>query len=213
MRQTKARKTRGSGLHTLTEVARIVGISMPTVQRYKNLYQERIPSVGEGRKQRYPKEALAVFSELKKENAGRRGRPRKNPAGLAASASGSKAGKGGASAAAKLLTLTEIGQRTGISYPTLIRYVQTHGREIPHQGRGRKRRFPPEAVEVFQRLRSESRPGRKPKAGAAANLLAALPAGSGASERRVAKLEKSVAKLEKTLKRLLAKLRKPRRLV
>jgi hypothetical protein len=51
---------------------------MPTLQRYKKLYQSRIPSVGKGRKQRYPDEALPVFEQLKVENAGRRGRPRKN---------------------------------------------------------------------------------------------------------------------------------------
>lgn len=212
MRQPKAKRARGSGLYTLTEVARIVGLSMPTVQRYKNLYQERIPASGEGRKQRYPKEALAVFTELKRENAGRRGRPRKSSVAGADAAPKAKRAQGEAAGTGALLTLTEVGQRTGISYPTLIRYVQTHGREIPHQGRGRRRRFPPEAVEVFQRLRSESRPGRKPKAGAVA-ADAAAPKASAGADRRVAQLETKVSRLEKTLKRLLTKLRKPRRLV
>ncbi len=209
MSSSKAKKTRGTGLYTLTEVARFVGISMPTVQRYKNLYQDRIPSSGEGRKQRYPKEALAVFAELKKENAGRRGRPRKNST---ASSTGSAAPRNArpGSGDDKLITLTEIGTRTGISYPTLIRYVQHNGREIPHQGRGRKRRFPLAAIEVFKRLRSESRPGRKPKAGAVA---AVAPVASTGNDRRLARLEKTVGKLEKTVKNLLAKLRKPRRLV
>ena len=48
-------------LYTLTEVAQKTKISMPTLQRYKKLYQDRIPSHGKGRSQRYPEEALEVF--------------------------------------------------------------------------------------------------------------------------------------------------------
>jgi predicted DNA-binding transcriptional regulator AlpA len=65
------------GLLTLSEVHHRTGISMPTLQRYKKLYQARIPSIGRGRKQRYPQSALVVFEQLKTENLGRRGRPRK----------------------------------------------------------------------------------------------------------------------------------------
>ena len=68
------------GLLTLSEVSKRTKISMPTLQRYKKEYQSRIPSVGQGRKQRYPEESLDVFQEIKKENVGRRGRPRKNAA-------------------------------------------------------------------------------------------------------------------------------------
>ena len=45
---------------------------MPTLQRYKKLYQDRIPSEGQGRKQRYPESALPVFDVIKNENVGRR---------------------------------------------------------------------------------------------------------------------------------------------
>ncbi|HYO12020.1 MAG TPA: helix-turn-helix domain-containing protein, partial [Thermoanaerobaculia bacterium] len=67
-------------LYTLSEISQRTGISMPTLQRYKKLYQSRIPAVGKGRKQRYPESALPVFDEIKNENAGRRGRPRKDAA-------------------------------------------------------------------------------------------------------------------------------------
>src|SRR4028118_1044442 len=63
---------------TLSEVSQKTGISMPTLQRYKKLYQNRIPAQGKGRKQRYPESAMPVFDELRNENAGRRGRPRKD---------------------------------------------------------------------------------------------------------------------------------------
>src|SRR5437763_9695653 len=66
-------------LYTLSEISQKTGISMPTLQRYKKTYQDRIPSEGQGRKQRYPENALPVFDEIKNENAGKRGRPRKNP--------------------------------------------------------------------------------------------------------------------------------------
>jgi hypothetical protein len=212
-------------LYTLSEISQRTGISMPTLQRYKKTYQGRIPSVGTGRKQRYPEHSLPVFDELRSENAGKRGRPRKNPAAPAApsrgrgkratgstaaararggaakpaarparrgrppkaasavrSAAGSRraargAGRpaGGRRAAAGgaktsgLLTLTEISKTTGISYPTLVRYVRLYGNRLPHEGKGRARRFHPEAVAEFRTLRQESvrggRRGRGPTRG------------------------------------------------
>lgn len=262
-------------LFTLSEISQRTGISMPTLQRYKKTYQDRLPSVGAGRKQRYPERALPVFAELRSENAGRRGRPRKNaaatgsagsrkpgaapkrrpgrPAGArAAGAARGKRGRPAAARAAKsargaaktarrgrppgrprkiqpaaaparrgrppgrppgrprkaaagrralpvrrgrvgrppgsgrraagagrlggaaarraagrsktegLLTLTAISKTTGISYPTLVRYVRLHSNRLPHAGKGRARRFYPEAVEVFRSLRQESgRGGRR----------------------------------------------------
>ncbi|HXU45427.1 MAG TPA: helix-turn-helix domain-containing protein [Thermoanaerobaculia bacterium] len=85
----------GKGLLTLTEVSERTGISMPTLQRYKKLYQARIPSVGKGRRQRYAEASLAVFEQLKSENLGRRGRPRKS-----ASAAKAKPGRPRKAAAA-----------------------------------------------------------------------------------------------------------------
>jgi len=255
-------------LFTLSEISQRTGISMPTLQRYKKTYQDRLPSVGAGRKQRYPEHALPVFAELRSENAGRRGRPRKNAAaGSAGSgrtgaapkrrpgrpagsrATGAKRGRPAAARAAKsaargaaktarrpgrprkvqpaaparrgrppgavgrprkaaagrralpvrrgrvgrppgsgrraagagrlgraaaarraagrsktegLLTLTQISKTTGISYPTLVRYVRLYSNRLPHAGKGRARRFYPEAVEVFRSLRQESgRGGRR----------------------------------------------------
>jgi hypothetical protein len=255
-------------LFTLSEISQRSGISMPTLQRYKKTYQDRIPSVGSGRKQRYPEHALPVFEELRSENAGKRGRPRKNAAagaaapsatakrrpgrpgrrpGIAAKRAGAVAAGGrrrrgrparaasGASAAAApkaarrpgrprkvqpatparrgrppgrpraaagaarrgrppgrvgrppgsgraaagarraagarsktegLLTLTQISKTTGISYPTLVRYVRLYSNRLPHEGKGRARRFHPEAVDVFRSLRQQSgRGGRRAGAG------------------------------------------------
>lgn len=148
-------------LYTLTEVKEKTGISLPTLQKYKKNHQDRIPSVGEGRTQKYPPEALDVFKQLKKENLKKRGRPRKKskkekskPA-AAASSSGSD----------ELLTLKQVSELTGISYPTLSRYSKTSLPRIPHVGKGRKRRYKPEAVGVFQTLYEESKRGRRKKGG------------------------------------------------
>src|SRR5262245_32915629 len=108
---------------TLTEVSIRSRISMPTLQKYKKRYGDRIPSVGKGRTQRYPAAALPVFEQLRKENMARRGRPRKD--GTAASPrkggrrTASRRGRPRKTAAraAGLLTLTQIQQQTGISYP------------------------------------------------------------------------------------------------
>lgn len=264
-------------LFTLSEISQQTGISMPTLQRYKKLYQGRIPSEGEGRKQRYPESALPVFDEIKNENVGRRGRPRKDasaprperptaskrgpgrPAKKASKtaakrSSGRKAaaapapaprptagrrgrppGRPAKAAAAKgrparaqkssqgtqksgnLLTLTQISETTGISYPTLVRYVRLYADRLPHEGKGRARRFYPQAVDVFRQLRSESgRGGRKKGSGASAGRAAAgrgraasvVNEISGAVSQRLKAIEKSQQSLEKKLKGLVQNLQK-----
>ena len=207
-----------SGLLTLSEVSKRTGISMPTLQRYKKEYQSRIPSEGKGRKQRYPESALPVFEELKRENIARRGRPRKGAAGKRkprAKAAGSKRGAGpgrkpaagarGAGRPKGLLTLTEIGKRTGISYPTLTRYVKLHLRAIPHEGTGRSRRYHSQAVEVFSKLRAQSGRGRKPGGGRRAagggRPAAAAAGGDGRLAQRVRSLEKAVNELTRLVGR------------
>lgn len=221
-------------LYTLTEVAKATKISMPTLQRYKKLFQDRIPSQGEGRSQRYPEEALDVFRELKKENIGKRGRPRKNaaPAGPSKPARARRAKKASPAAAAappkggdELLTLTQVSKLTGISYPTLLRYVKTNIKQIPHKGAGRNRRFLPDAVGVFKTLRERSRRGRKSgtsktKTTAAAKAPrrgrpAAVAVSGDLSQlvARIVELEKSQKQLEKLIVRQQKQLEKPFRVV
>jgi hypothetical protein len=226
-------QTQHGKLYTLSEISQRTGISMPTLQRYKKMYQDRIPAEGKGRKQRYPESALPVFDEIRNENLGRRGRPRKDPnaprparptptkstrgrkPAVKAAAAEAPRGRGRKAAAAKrpasapvaaarggrgrkaaggaaaskatgtkrgnLLTLTQISEQTGISYPTLVRYVRMHSDRLPHEGKGRGRRFYPEAVNVFRQLRQESgRGGRKPAAAKApAAARRGRPPGSG----------------------------------
>lgn len=209
-------------MYTLTEVSKKTGISMPTLQRYKKSYQERIPSEGSGRTQRYPQEALDVFNELKTENLKRRGRPRKNAAASAPAAAPKAAAKAPKKAAAKkqaakkavakkpaakkaapsapkkaegdLITLTEIGKRTGISYPTLLRYVRSDLKRIPHVGSGRSRRFRPEAVDVFAAIRDENAKRRGRTKGAAA---AKAPAKGKAAPKAAATKKASAAATKK----------------
>jgi len=208
-------------LYTLTEVAKKTNISMPTLQRYKKMYQDRIPSAGKGRSQRYPEEALDVFRQLKKENIRKRGRPRKNAAKSASAkrATGSKRGRkaeseGGEKPTEGLLTLTQISKMTGISYPTLLRYVKTHLKDIPHKGTGRARRYLPDAVEVFQKLRGQSKRGRKKgsttkaKGGGGASSAA-----SGALLDRIKELEKSHKRLEKLVEKQQKQIEKPFKVV
>ncbi|MEM9552883.1 MAG: hypothetical protein AAGC60_01390 [Acidobacteriota bacterium] len=218
-------------LLTLTEVSSRTGISMPTLQRYKKLYQDRLPTVGEGRTQRYPLEALPIFEELKKENMRKRGRPRKTSQRAQASdaeaasethatvdaapgPAATQAAKGGGE---RLLTLKDVEAETSISYPTLLRYVKTSLKRIPHRGTGRKRRYLPEAIDVFKTLREESRRGRR--GGAAkkattkpASASAPRPAASGdlvAIERQLRDLQAAHRELQRHVKQLEKELRKP----
>lgn len=225
-------------LFTLSEVSKRTGISMPTLQRYKKMYQSRIPAEGKGRKQRYPESALPVFEQLKVENAGRRGRPRKNAAAPAAPRRGRPPGSGkkatavrgrkkaaakaaaaparrgrkprAAAAAGGLLTLTQVSKMTGISYPTLVRYVRLYSNRLPSEGSGRTRRFHPEALDVFRTLRAQSsRGGRRPAAAKAARGRAAASAvGDAGAAQRLRALEKAHADLDKKFHRLVQNLQK-----
>lgn len=211
---------------TLTEVSKRTGISMPTLQRYKKNYQDRIPSEGKGRMQRYPEEALEVFEEIKKENISKRGRPRKEGSGEGASKrKGRKTRsrrKGRRSAVKKkpeaakeeqgedLLTLTEISKRTGISYPTLSRYVKQHSSRLKSKGKGRSRRYYPEAVEVFEEIRSQSRRGRgRSKPTSAAKSSTPRRAASSGSSKADRDLVKRLTAIERQLKAIEKKLDKP----
>lgn len=203
-------------LLTLSEVSRRTKISMPTLQRYKREYQRRIPSVGKGRKQRYPAEALEVFQAIKKENLGRRGRRRRAVADTARGRGGRAAGRrrGGQPATGGLLTLTEIAKRTGISYRTLLRDLKHHLDRLPHEGAGRRRRFHPEAVEVFRGLREEggragTGGGRKVARGGRARAAGRPGRADGGLEQRLAALATSQAALTRSIEDLLAQLRRP----
>lgn len=241
------RETSDQKLYTLSQISQKTKISMPTLQRYKKLYQNRIPSVGSGRKQRYPENAMPVFHEIKRENIGRRGRPRKDAsaggrrgagrrgaaaaAGRGAAAATAPAGRGRAVAARRgrkpgagrpagrpaakpgrrpgnLLTLTQVSEMTRISYPTLVRYVRLFSDRLPHEGKGRARRFHPEAVPVFRELRQQSgRGGRKPGSGAG-RAGAGRSAGSGALAGRLRSIEKAQQGLEKRFKSFVKSLQK-----
>jgi len=276
------RETGDDKLFTLSDISQKTGISMPTLQRYKKLYQGRIPSVGTGRKQRYPESALPVFDELRNENIGRRGRPRKDASAAAASVktparrgrpagSGRKAAaaaaapekgargrgrtgrrpgrpaknataaatapkpaarrgrppgsksknKGASGGSGNLMTLTQISEQTGISYPTLVRYVRLHSDRLPHEGKGRARRFYPQAVEAFRALRQESgRGGRKPGRPAGSGRAAAAgrggrrgrPAAAASSDsgfgQRLKAIEKAQQEIEKRFRGLAQTLQK-----
>jgi len=213
LRLTEAR------LFTLSEVARSIDVSMPTAQKYKRVYQRRIPSVGKGRTQRYPEKALKVFEQIKVENLSRRGRPSKSAAIKSltgstrrtlkkySSNSKSRAGRSPSldSKSSDLLTLTEISRRTGISYPTCIKYAKENLGVIPHVGSGRQRRYQPEAIAIFRDLRSQSRRGRRrvSEKGPSRTEKAILE--------RVRKLELAQRQLVKRLDKLLSNLNKPMR--
>ena len=196
-------------LYTLTEVSKRTKISMPTLQRYKKMFNERIPSSGDGRSQRYPEGAIEIFNQLKVENSKKRGRPRKNAAagGGATAQRAPKASKAPARAPAAeeaaepgMLSLKEIEDQTGISYPTLLRYLKTSLKRIPHKGSGRGRRFPQESVAVFKTLKEESRRGRKAGSGkaSAAPKPAPAPRGRPPKQREAAEAPAAPARQEKS---------------
>ena len=186
-------------LYTLTQVSKRAGVSMPTLQRYKREYSDRISSVGEGRLQRYPERAIAQVRQIKVENLKKRGRPRKK-----------KAESPGHAKAADLLTLSEVGRRTGISYPTLLRYVKLHLDQIPHLGSGRGRRYPVEAVAVFAALRKNRGRGRpRTSSGRAPRPARSVTTVDPALADRIRDLEKAQKEFARQLDSVIALLKKP----
>ena len=196
----------------MSEVSRRTGISMPTLQKYKREHQDRIPSEGEGRKQRYPLTALPVFRKLKEEGLARRGGGRKKgakKAGRPRTKARTSAARRKATTSADLLSLQRIREMTGISYPTLLRYVKLHLERIPHVGDGRKRRYPKEAVEVFRQIRSESPRGRKPKGSKKSASRPRAVASNGNLAKKIADLQRSQSQLERQVRELKELIKRP----
>ena len=123
---------------------------------------------------------------------------------------------------AATLTLKAISEELGIAYPTIARYATKHEARIPHVGEGRKRRFPPEAIEVFRQIRKESKPGRPPKAKtlkkrAAARTADAAPRPAAAAPtrspdalvRRIEQLERRQGQLETMVRSLREEVERP----
>ena len=79
-----------------------------------------------------------------------------------------------------IYSLKDIERKTGISYPTLILYAKEFADQIPTLGSGRTRRYPAEAVAVFQQIFSKRRPGRK-RGAAWRGLNASRVEGEGAT--------------------------------
>jgi len=61
---------------TLRTAAKLAGISTVTARKYMAREPGRVPSIGEGRKRRYPPEAVATFKAMRVEGDARHGRPR-----------------------------------------------------------------------------------------------------------------------------------------
>lgn len=215
-------------LYTLSAVAEETGISMNTLLRYKKQYQRRIPSVGKGRTQRYQKEAFAVFAQIKKENLAKRGKKagtRTKSAKKSVPAmrvvkkrSGAKKSASVAGDSDELLTLKEIAGLTQISYGTVARYAKLHAARIPSKGRGRKRRYPKEAVSVFNEIRGESKPGRKPAAKKRAVKKRSAPkrvarreadVSNAALSKKMAQVERALVGISKQLRQLQREAKKP----
>jgi hypothetical protein len=83
-----------------------------------------------------------------------------------------------------------------------VRYVRLHSDRLPHAGKGRARRFYPEAVEVFRSLRQQSgRGGRRAGGGRAAAGTARRGRPPKAPAGAVGRLEAVLARRVRDLER------------
>ncbi|MDX1632132.1 MAG: helix-turn-helix domain-containing protein [Thermoanaerobaculia bacterium] len=180
-------------LLTLTELAEKADVSLPTAQKYKKNHQDKLPTVGKGRTQKYRPEAVQVVQEIYEENLARRGRGSKKSSGKKKSKKKKEE--------RELLPLTEIAERAGVSYPTAQNYVKKHLDRIPHEGKGRRRKYPPEAVKAVQEIYNENmkkRGGGRKKKGKKSRSKAG-PTSDRQITKALEKLEKRVASLEKLM--------------
>jgi len=141
--------------------------------------------------QRYRPAAVAIFKQLREENRRNRGGHRTDAT----------------LGDVRVLSLAEINRQTKISYPTLLRYVRLYGRDIPSVGTGRARRFRPEALDVFRRLRSQSRKGRRPKSESLEGRSA--QGADRALADRIRKIESTQADLARQLDEVVRLLKQP----
>lgn len=65
-------------LFTLTEMAEQTDISLASLSKYVKEQPDRVPSRTVGRMRKFPREAIAVFQQIKAENMGRRGNGNKS---------------------------------------------------------------------------------------------------------------------------------------
>jgi DNA-binding transcriptional MerR regulator len=248
-RQKTATKDTQKQNYSLVEVAQKTGIPMPILLRYKREHPDRVPSIGSGSQQRFPEEAIEVLTQIHQEATGREEEPRRGGFGLlslprlrkqvrrpdedeeeeeAAEAKPAKRGRASTGAATgEGMTLVEVSEKLDIPYPTVARYASQHGDRIPHHGSGRSRRFPEAALEVFEQIRKESKPGRPPKKKAKAKREAAAGSAGRATPaptayasvattqslerlaRRIESLERSQKMLEDQIRDLLDDLARP----
>ena len=212
-RRSRSRGRRGGELLTLNELARRAGVSLATAHRYRRQHGDLLPARGEGRSRRYLLSAVEALRTLvarkKRERHGAGGRP---PASGKAAAKRASARTSTPAATARrprgnasLLSLRKISQSTGISYPTLLRYLARHGQSIPQVGSGRLRRFPPEAVPVFVSLREHrGRLARQEEVAARGRK-----GGDPHLLRRLQALEEAHAELTRKMRRLQRMLDRP----
>lgn len=197
MSTTKKKTGPKKKLITLSEVSKRADVSMPTLQKYLKQHADQIPWEGEGRRRRYPTETIDIVRSLKKAGLEARGRSRNGKSKTRPP----KSSDG-------LLSLKKIQEMTGISYPTLLRYVRLHSDRLPSVGSGRTRRYLPKAVPVFQELRANSRRGSAP----AKAKTSAAPAGNARLRQldgRLARLEKNQAALQQEIRELVRVLKRP----
>ena len=116
---------------------------------------------------------------------------------------------------ATLYTLTEVSQRTDISLASLSKYVKEHPGRIPSEVVGKMRKFPPEAIAIFQQIKRENLGRRGGRQHRAERQKAAISRRFAA---RFAELEENLdaalqasKELEKTLGRLSRQVRRARR--
>jgi DNA-binding transcriptional MerR regulator len=64
----------GDALYTLREIAAELALPESTVRYYRDAFAAYIPTVGRGRRRRYPREAAAVLSEIARQYADGRSR-------------------------------------------------------------------------------------------------------------------------------------------
>lgn len=147
---------RPDSLHTVEDLSEKTGRTIANINALRrdgtipeSMYEKR------GKAYLYQRQVGALIKDLPKPTRGRKPGSSNKSTNRASERVAAK------STSSTLISLPQIAEQLGVAYPSLARLARLHEDELPSEGSGRNRKFYPEAIKILERLKGDSKPGRK----------------------------------------------------